>query len=118
MTIDERLEKLAERHEALTETVELLAQRQADAEKQHEREMSDIRREAAAMRADFRRAVALGVREARNERRRRQELDARFDLKMDQLASAQLLTEEKLQGLYSKMDAFIDSMRHGGNGRA
>ena len=26
MTIDERLEKLAERHEALTQTVELLAQ--------------------------------------------------------------------------------------------
>lgn len=30
MTIDERLEKLAERHEALSQTVELLAQQRLD----------------------------------------------------------------------------------------
>ena len=116
MDIDERLEKLAERHEALTQTVELLAQRQADAEdrvsaaeERHDREMEDIRREARGMRADLRRTLALGVREARNERSRRQELDARFELKMDQLAAAQLITEEKLQ-------RFIDSLHRGGNG--
>jgi len=63
------------------------------------------------MRADLRRAFALGVREARNDRRRRQALDE----KITQLA-AQLVTEEKVQGLYRKMDAFIDSMRSGGNG--
>jgi len=101
VTIDERLEKLTERHEALTQSVEL-----------HEREMAEIRREGALMRTDLRRAFAMGVREARNERRRRRELDE----KIGQLAAAQLITEEKLQGLYGKMDAFIDSMRRGGNG--
>jgi len=64
--------------------------------------MEEIRREGRAMRADLRRAFALGVREARNERRRRQELDARLDEKISQLAAAQLAGEEKLQGLYTK----------------
>ena len=99
---EERLEKLAERHEALTQAVELMQRMAADAEERHNRGM-------AAMDAYFRHAVRLAIREARNERKRRQELDARFELKMDQLASAQLLTEEKLQRL-------IDSMRRGGNG--
>jgi hypothetical protein len=109
MTIDERLE-------ALTQSVELLALRQADAEERHEREMADIRREAAATRADFRRAFAMGVREMRNERRRRQELADTQRERMehlqklvDRVAAAQLVTEEKLQ-------RFIDSMRRGGNG--
>jgi hypothetical protein len=112
VTIDERLEKLTERHEALTQSLELLVHRQADAEERqiaaeerHDREMDDIRREERAMRADLRRAFALGVREARGERRRRQELDG----KITQLAAAQLVTEEKLQRL-------IDSMGRGGNG--
>ena len=98
MTIDERLEKLAERHEVLTQTVE-----------HHEREMAEIRREGAATRAILRRAIVLGVREARNKRKRRQELDARFEVKMDQPASAQLVTENKLQRL-------IDSLQRTGNG--
>ncbi|MGO9971093.1 MAG: hypothetical protein ACLPY2_27855 [Bryobacteraceae bacterium] len=121
MTIDERLEMLAERHQALTETVQVLA----GGEARHEREMAEIRRIATTTRAVLLRAVRLGVREARNERRRRQELDARFELKMDQLASVQLITEEKmqslevsLQGLSTQMDRFIDSMRRGGNGNS
>lgn len=57
------------------------------------------------MRVDLRRAFALGVREERSERRRRQELDE----KITQLAAAQLITEEKLQRL-------IDSMGRGRNG--
>jgi len=105
VTFEERLEKLAERHEVLTQGVEL-----------HEREMAEIRREGALMRADLRRAFAMGVREARNERRRRRELDEKMDEKIGQLASAQLITEEKLQALYGRMDSFIDSMRRGGNG--
>ncbi|MGA2594278.1 MAG: hypothetical protein ABSH32_30635 [Bryobacteraceae bacterium] len=119
MTIDERLEKLAERHEALTQSLELLVHRQADAEERqiaaeerHEREMADIRREAVTMRTDLRRAFAMGVREARTERSRRRELDE----KIGQVAAAQLITEEKVQALSGKMDAFIDSMRRGGNG--
>jgi len=123
VNIDERLEKLVERHEALTQSVELMEERQLAAEERqiaaeerqiaaeerHEREMADIRREAAAMRTDLRRAFAMGVREARNERRRRRELDEKFDQKITQLAAAQLITEEKLQ-------AFLESMRRGGNG--
>jgi hypothetical protein len=67
--------------------------------------MADIRRADAAMRAYLRRAVAVGVREARNARRRSSELDE----KISQLAAAQLVTEEKLQ-------RFINSIGHGGNG--
>ena len=121
MTIDERLEMLAERHQTLTETVQVLA----GGEARHEREMAEIRRIATTTRAVLLRAVRLGVREARNERRRRQELDARFELKMDQLASVQLITEEKmqslevsLQGLSTQRDRFTDSMRRGGNGNS
>jgi len=98
VTIDERLE-------ALTQSLELLAHMQADAEERHDREMEEIRREGRAMRTDMRRAFSMGVREARNARRRRQELDE----KITQLAAAQLVTEEKLQ-------RFIDSMKHSGNG--
>jgi septal ring factor EnvC (AmiA/AmiB activator) len=51
------------------------------------------------------RAIAAGVRDARRQRIRNRE----FDQKITQLASAQLLTEEKLQG-------FIESLRRGSNG--
>ena len=105
MTIDERLE-------ALTQSLELLAHLQADGEarqiaaaERHDREMADIRRAGAAMRADMQRAVAVGVWEARNARRRSSELDE----KITQLAAAQLVTEETLQ-------RFINSIGHGGNG--
>jgi len=129
VTIDERLERLTERHEALTQSLELLAHMHADAEarqaaveaaaearqtaaaERHDREMEAIRREATKMRADFRRAFAMGVREARHARVRRNELEARFDEKITQLAAAQLVTEEKLQRL-------IDSQRRGGNGNS
>ncbi len=119
MTIDERLE-------ALRQSLELRAHQQADAdqrhkeaeerqkeaderaiaaEERHDREMEEIRREGRAMRTDLRRAFSMGVREARNARRRGQELDQ----KITQLAAAQLITEEKLQRL-------IDSMGRGSNG--
>ena len=66
----------------------------------------------------LRHAIRLAVQEARNERKRRRELDARFELKMDQLASSQLVTEEKLQRLVDKIDKFVDGLQHpGGNGR-
>jgi hypothetical protein len=123
VTIDERLE-------ALTQSLELVAHQMADtercqiaaeerqiaaeerataAEERHDREMEEIRREGRAMRADLRRAFAMGVREARNARNRRQELEEKLDQKITQLAAAQLVTEEKLQ-------RFIDSMDRGGNG--
>lgn len=43
MNIDERLEKLAERHEALTQTVELIAAMQRDNEKRWEERFGEIR---------------------------------------------------------------------------
>jgi hypothetical protein len=98
VTIDERLE-------ALRRSLELRAHMQADAEKRHDREMADIRREGRAMRDDMRRARCMCVREARNERRRGLESDGMIA----QLAAAQLVTEEKLQ-------RFIGSMQHSGNG--
>ena len=64
-----------------------------------------------------RRAVRLAVQEARAERERRREADEQFDLKMDQLAAAHLITEEKFQKLVEKMDRYVEDMRHpGGNG--
>ena len=63
--------------------------------------------EQAINRIDARlnRALRDSVREARNERAKRRELDD----KITQLAAAQLVTEEKLQRL-------IDERRLGGNG--
>lgn len=45
------------------------------------------------------RAIRLAVREARQERKKRREMDERLDEKITQLASAQLVTEERLQRL-------------------
>jgi hypothetical protein len=42
MAIDERLEKLAERHEALTQTVELMAAMQQTAEKQIHKQIAEV----------------------------------------------------------------------------
>src|SRR5215467_5242583 len=66
----------------------------------------------------LRRAIRAGLKEARAERRKRQELDRRFDEKMTQLAAAQLLTEEELKDLKRTVQAFIDSMRRGSNGHS
>jgi hypothetical protein len=74
-------------------------------------------RQIAQINEILRRAVRLAVQEARAERKRRREADEHLDLKMDQLASSQLLTEEKLRLLGDKIDNFVDDMRRrGGNG--
>lgn len=54
-------------------------------------------REMAAIRDRLKRAVEFGVREARNERKRRQELDARIN---------------------AKFEALMDSLPRGGNGHS
>jgi hypothetical protein len=51
MNIDERLEKLAERHEALTQTVEIIAAMQRDNEKRLDRISEDIERDGENIRA-------------------------------------------------------------------
>jgi hypothetical protein len=93
VTIDERLERLVERHEALTQSVELLASAQSHAaeeyeerflrqeerlldlaeraaanREQHDREITEIRRELG-------RAIRLSIQEARNQRKRHRELE-------------------------------------------
>jgi hypothetical protein len=83
--------------------------------------ISDILAETAAMNAEaaalsrkteavLRRAIRLGVREARAERERRRIADDRLDQMMTRLSAAQLVTEEKLQ-------RFLESRTHhnGGN---
>jgi len=79
--------------------------RQADAEKRHAE--AEKRHDDAIARIDWRldRAIRLSVLDARRQRNRNLE----FDEKMTQLAAAQLVTEEKLQGL-------IDALRRSGNG--
>jgi hypothetical protein len=67
--------------------------------------------------ATLRRAVALGVRELRNERVRRQKADEELDLKITQLASAQIVSEERLTVVLGKLDRLIDALgpRHNGH---
>ena len=74
----------------------------------------------------LRRALHDSVREARNDRRKRRELDD----KITQLAAAQLITEEKMKeteeqmrvtatemrSLFHKMDLFLERFSPGGNG--
>ncbi|SPE34116.1 hypothetical protein SBA6_330011 [Candidatus Sulfopaludibacter sp. SbA6] len=124
----------------LAQTAALQAQAEVKAEERAARHDREIQR--IDNRLD--RAIKLGVRELRNERRRRQEMDARWDEKMTQLAAAQLLTEEKqqhldvrlenlggklesmggklesmgrkLEGLGDKLEGLIDALRRGGNG--
>jgi hypothetical protein len=113
MTIDERLEKLTERHEALTLSLELLEKRQQDLTQSVKLLSEKQDHEAAALRQDLRRAVRLGVAEARNHRVRLRTLDD----SMTRLAAAQLVTEEKVTAIGSKLEGLIDALRRGGNGR-
>jgi uncharacterized protein YhaN len=46
------------------------------------------------------------------------ELLVEIDGKLTQLASAQLMNEESWRKLEAKVDAFIDSLRKGGNGHS
>ena len=92
MTAEERFESIERNLNQLTAIV-------IQNEERHDREIS-------AIRAQLRRAIRVGVQEARAERARRRELDERLSLaaaaadgKLTQLAAAQLVTEEKLQRL-------------------
>jgi hypothetical protein len=69
-------------------------------------------RDLRAMHQTLRRAIAAGVCEARNERRKRAELDE----KITRLASAHLLAEEETKALKASLKAYLDSLRRGGNG--
>jgi hypothetical protein len=68
---------------------------------EHDRQMAEIRaelrRSAHLTDALLRRAVKISVQERCAERAHWREIDARFDEKMAQLATAHLLTEEALK---------------------
>lgn len=79
--------------------------------------LNRLAEEGTKTRADLRRAVRLGVQNARAERARCRELggyvsemDKRFASRMEELRAAQLKTEQMLQ-------AFIQSMRRPTNGK-
>ena len=76
---------------------------------QFKREMAEHRaetnRDMRLIRLELRRWAALGVKEARSQRKRQREID----LYITRLAAAQLVTEEKLAN-------FISSLRNGRNG--
>ena len=85
----DRIEKLIERSERANK----------EAHARHDREMRQIR-------DNLRRWAALGVKEARNQRKGIREIDE----SITRLAAAQLVTEEKLQ-------QFISSLKRGPNGQ-
>jgi hypothetical protein len=92
-------------------TIEFILSQQAQNEarlgamdERHDREMHQIREE-------LRRGVRLAVQDARHDRKRRREMAEQWDHKITQLSAAQLVTEEKLQGL-------IEAMRRSDNGHS
>jgi hypothetical protein len=94
--VTEKLDGVTETLDGVTETLDRLAEQQVQSEEKHNREI-------AATDGMLRRAIKLAIREARAERKRRQEMDARLDEKITQLAAAQLITEEKLQNFISSL---------------
>jgi hypothetical protein len=89
--------------------VERLIEGLGKAHEQFKAEMAEHRaatnRDVRLVRLELRRWAALGVKEARSQRKRKREID----LHITRLAAAQLVTEEKLTN-------FISSLGRGGNG--
>ena len=90
--------------------------REAAAKERHDREMSEIRKSIAETqeigrqtRLELRRAVRLGVQEARAERKRRKEEDAKLAAVDAKLAASQ-------ESLRQSLQAFIESMKQPRNG--
>ena len=94
------------RLDRIEKILEDLARTQREDHAQHDREMRMIRAEGRKTRDDLRRWAALGVKEARNQRKRQREID----LNITRLSAAQLVTEERLARLISS----LGSGRNGG----
>ena|SRR5579859_1871645 len=105
----DRIERLIEQSERANKQAHARSEqaqaRSEQAHARHEREIAAIREIGRKTREDLRRWAALGVREARSQRKRYQEID----MYLTRLAAAQLITEEKLANL-------IASRGSGGNG--
>ena len=71
--------------------------RWAESDARFERSQARIDKNHAKIQSDLKRWAALGVKEARNQRKRYQKLDEY----MTRLSAAQLVTEEKLKNLLS-----------------
>jgi hypothetical protein len=87
-------------------------------EMQAKHEVNFAKHEDMMARIDSRldRAILYAVREARNERRKRREMDARWHESFSQLSAAQKRTEESLRELQQTVNAFLKTGRNGGNG--
>lgn len=85
-------------------------------EMQVKHEVNFAKHEEMIARIDTRldRAILYGVREARNERRKRRELAA----SLQRLSEAQERTQEVVQELSRTVDTFLKARRNGGNGHA
>jgi hypothetical protein len=115
-------EALTAQAEAQTASLAAQAEAQAKGYAQHEVMLAKID-------ARLDRAIRLSVRDARNERKRRQEMAEEWDRKITQLSAAQLVTEEKMQVkekmrvteetwrvLGEKLQAFLNGLQRGNNG--
>jgi hypothetical protein len=76
----------------------------AESREEFDRKIAKSRAESDRFRDDLRRWAALGVKEARKQRKNHREIE----MYLTRLAAAQLVTEEKLEGL-------IGSLRNGRN---
>lgn len=94
--VAEMLDQIAEMHVRAEERMDKFEERMSQVGVEHTREIHEIR-------AELRRGVRMSVEEQRRERARRQELSKEWDTKITQLASAQLLTEQKLQRLIDSL---------------
>jgi len=98
------------RLDRIEKLLEDLARTQREDHAKHERAIQQSReqhdREMRAIRLELRRWAAIGVKEARNQRKRQ----GVIDLNITRLSAAQLVTEEKLASLISS----LGSGRNGG----
>ncbi|MBZ5725685.1 MAG: hypothetical protein LAP87_11885 [Acidobacteriia bacterium] len=103
--------------------MEFILEQQARLSVQQEKSAERHDREMAGIRNQLRRAVELSVREARSERRRRQEADARLeeaDARQQEADVRQQEADVRLEAMIDrigrKLEGLIDALRHGGNG--
>ena len=82
-----------------------IAEQRAETKREMAEHRAETKRDMRLFGLALRRWAALGVKEARNQRKRRREID----LNITRLSAAQLVTEEKLKNL-------IASLRNGANG--
>ena len=118
---DEAMARFDERLGAMRETLELQIGLEAEAQKRldaavalHEQRMAKLDEEHAKTERALRRAVRLGVQWARDERRKRQELDKR----QQELAKRQQDLSEYADHRHQELEALLKKfLERGGNGQ-